>query len=497
MAIEIPLRMYCKAQGGRGVCTHVGWESEVTCSAHIPVHGFHGFRIRVIRGLWLAQSFRMIGSSAFGARPQYNSRVPRRIIFLILVLFSGINATAQVDRYDRKFFIQLRGVFGRFRDSDLERVFDRAQPIQCSELVNDEGEWRTVAFFNEKRELGDWYRRNFDEVKTDPAVFIFKGVCRGEHGPVGLTTKFPVTESTEAYSEHRIGFDEIVINVNPAVRAGLDPQTEAYTFELPYLFLVGEHDGGRLYSLEPPRLLDRYNYALNVVDSWACKSVSAENVTYQFLICRTTTLPRNRQERNSSRAAFGASAYFILSDGKEASSSVKLSFDSDDSKHTIEDTAAVSVPEVDNTGSSPGTVQWEIPDPEEKILDVVRDEFRIGFAPKTWTGRIGSAQVLSAKRISTLEAAKPADGADYCIWLPGTASSAVHMLSDDPIVYGVTAHNQDGQSSTSLDFIMKTPEGMHLGTLQCIFPRASSATAIDFQRWTSVVGDHLSLEVKP
>src|ERR1700751_483010 len=127
---------------------------------------------------------------------------------VLIALLGAIGlATAQTDRYDRKFFIQLRGVFGRFRDSDLERVFERAQPIQCSELVNDEGEWRTVAFFNGKRELGDWYRRNFDEVKNDPAVFIFKGVCRGEHGPVQLTTKFPVTESLDAFNERRIDAD--------------------------------------------------------------------------------------------------------------------------------------------------------------------------------------------------------------------------------------------------------------------------------------------------
>src|SRR5579871_1522166 len=84
----------------------------------------------------------------------YNRVVLRRGICVLLVLLSGISILLAQERYDRKFFIQLRGVFGRFRDSDLERVFERAQPIQCSELVNDEGEWRTVAFFNEKRELG-------------------------------------------------------------------------------------------------------------------------------------------------------------------------------------------------------------------------------------------------------------------------------------------------------------------------------------------------------
>ncbi len=428
---------------------------------------------------------------------RYNSHVSRRFIFLVLGLAVAVNAAAQAERYDRKFFTQLRGVFGRFRDSDLERVFDKAQPIQCSELVNDDGEWRTVAFFNEKRELGDWYRRNFDEVKTDLAVFIFKGVCRGQRGPVQLSTKFPVTESMEAFEQRRIGLDEVAVNVNPPVRASFEPQTEAYTFDLPYLFLISDRDNDRLYSLDPPRLFDRYSYARDVIDSWACKSVSAENVTYQFLICRTTTLPRNPAARSSSQPTFGASAYFILSDGKEASSSVKLSFgDSEDPKNTIEDASAANVPNADNSGPAESS-RWESPDPEEKIVDVVRDEFRLGFTAQLWTGRIGNAQVLSAKRLSTLGSAHPADGADYCIWLPAAADSAGRLLSQEPVAYSVMAHNQDGQSSTSIDFSLTGPGGVHLGTLQCIFPRASSAAAIDFQRWKSSVGDYLSLEVKP
>src|SRR5215831_10608050 len=137
---------------------------------------------------------------------------------LSALLLSSISAFSQRERpiqppadppqsnnqqYGRRFFLQLRAVFGRFRDADLQRVFDSAQPIQCSELVNEPGEWRTVAFFNEKRELGDWYRSNFDEVKSDLSVFIFKGACRGEHGPVQLTTKFPVTEGMEAFSQGR------------------------------------------------------------------------------------------------------------------------------------------------------------------------------------------------------------------------------------------------------------------------------------------------------
>src|SRR3989441_8557475 len=129
---------------------------------------------------WMCMCHRVLSriKNIFG----YNVAV-MRVLFLILTLFVTVGFP-QTEKYDRKFFVQLRGVFGRFRDSDLQRVFDTAHPIQCSELASGDGEWRTVAFFNEKRELGDWYRRNFDEVKNDLAVFIFKGVCRGEHGPV-------------------------------------------------------------------------------------------------------------------------------------------------------------------------------------------------------------------------------------------------------------------------------------------------------------------------
>src|SRR5687768_14922732 len=94
-----------------------------------------------------------------------------RVLVLIVGLSAAANVYAQREQqiqptddapYGRRFFAQLRGVFGRFRDADLQRAFDNARPIQCSQLVNDSGEWRTVAFINEKRELGDWYRRSLE-----------------------------------------------------------------------------------------------------------------------------------------------------------------------------------------------------------------------------------------------------------------------------------------------------------------------------------------------
>src|SRR5215510_14888700 len=293
-----------------------------------------------------------------------------RLVFAILLMCTAVTAYAQRERqiqqtqpqdesrYGRRFFVQLRAVFGRFRDADLQRAFEKAQPIQCSELINEPGDWRTVAFFNEKRELGDWYRGSLEEVKSDLSAFIFKGTCVGEHGPVQLTTKFPVTETVDAYNQGRIPVDGIEVNVNAPVRASFDSQTQAYIFYLPYLFLLRQQDDGNLYSLAPTRVAERDKYARDVLDHWECKSVTAENVTYQFLLCRTTT--RNRRGPNPP-PVFGSSAYFILSDGKEASASVKLSVsDADDIAHGVEDQSP-------NVAGSPATrAEWETPDSDER-----------------------------------------------------------------------------------------------------------------------------------
>ena len=425
-------------------------------------------------------------------------RVPgtARILLLAVALLSTFDAYAQRERviqppeesqYSRKFFGQLRALFGRFRDTDLQRAFERAQPIQCSELVNDKGEWRTVAFFNEKRELGDWYRSSLEEVKSDLSAFIFKGVCRGEHGLVQLTTKFPVTETVEAFNNQRIGLDEIEVNVNAPVRASFDSQTNAYSFDLPYLFLISHDENGNLYSLAPPRLTERERYATDVLDHWECKSITAENVTYQFLICKTTTLPRAAALRNANRAPFGASAYFVLSDGQEASSNVKLTFtDADNTQHGVDD-ISINAAETRTIREA-----WEAPDADEKMLDLVRDEFRLRFNTQAWAGRMTSSEVLSGQRLTSLASFTPIEGADYCVWLPGPAS-----LADGPVAYSVTAHDRDGQSATSITFLINTISDQRVGTLQCFFPRVSSAVTVPFSRWTSITGSYVTLEVRP
>jgi len=232
--------------------------------------------------------------------------------------------SAEGSAYGSEFFDQLRGIFGMFRDADLQRVFQEAQPIQCSELVGRDGEWRTVAFFNEDRALGSWCRESLEDVKADLSLYIFKGVCRGDQGTVKVGTEYPTAAGIEAYRQRRIPLELVDVTVNDPVEAVMDPRTMAYTFVLPYLFLT-DRNPRKIYSLSAP---DRYSaYAQDVASRWECKTVSSKDVTYRFLICRTATIPREPAARDRNwKPFFGSTAFFILSDGYEAKTSVNLSF---------------------------------------------------------------------------------------------------------------------------------------------------------------------------
>jgi hypothetical protein len=254
------------------------------------------------------------------------------LLFVCPLLATGVAGpqeaqveTSEDSTYGTKFFDQLRNIFGQFRNSDLQRVFQEAKPIQCSELAGREGEWRPVAFFNEDRSLGDWCRQNLQEVKADLAVYTFKGTCGGGQEAVQVFTEFPTAASIEAYNQQRIDLNQVDVTANNPVSAFVNPRTMAYTFELPYLFLTERRGSTNVYSFIAP---DRdAAYATDVTSRWECKSVDSKDVTYRFLICRTATIPRRTVTRNQKwEPSFGASAFFILSDGTEAQTSVNLSF---------------------------------------------------------------------------------------------------------------------------------------------------------------------------
>ena len=143
--------------------------------------------------------------------------------------------------------------------------------------------------------------------------------------------------------------------------------------------------------------------------------------------------------------------------------------------------------------------RWQLPDADERITHFQREEFRVRFIEDSWSGKIGSAQVLSGQRMSSLTASKTAADADYCIWFPG-AGNLNNVLATDPdktIQYSMSAHDQDQQAPTSIAFDLRTASGVQFGSLKCVFPRITSAAGITFSRWSAVVGDHLLFEVRP
>ena len=426
-----------------------------------------------------------------------------RTLILLGALLVSTSLFAQRERqipppenaeFGSKFFSQLRSIFGRFRDADLQRVFQLADPIQCPELISGKGEWRPVAFINEKRELGDWFRSSIAEVREDLSVYVFKGTCQGDRGNIDLTTKYPVGESIEAFNAGRIPFSQIDVNVNAPVRLTFDSRSGAYAFDLPFLYLVSRQGTSNIYSLIPPRFGDKY--ATDVSNAWECKSVSSIDITYRFLICRTSTVDRSSQSRNQPRGtpSFGSSAYFILSDGSEAQSTVTLNFGGvDEPAATPADPKPVPV--VD-----PGVVGWQAPGYRSQILDVGNSEFRIRFSPQAWTSRIGSSQVVSNQSVASLQSSRPGEAADYCVWSPAAANMVSRLLSDEPdmeVSYSVSGLDRGaGQSTASISFVMKSLTGTRIGTLQCFFSRTEVASAVGYDRWAAIVGGQLKLEVR-
>jgi hypothetical protein len=163
------------------------------------------------------------------------------------------------------------------------------------------------------------------EIKSKLDVYSFSGTCSRQQSPISVATRFPVDPSLRAYQHGEIGFGDIQVKGNAPVVASFEKETQAYTFDLPYLYRVSDPDASPLYALSPRSMSDRY--APDVINRWECKSVVAEDLTYRFLICRTSLFPRNTpRSGGNGRIPYGLSAFSILSDGQEASSSVSLTF---------------------------------------------------------------------------------------------------------------------------------------------------------------------------
>ena len=230
------------------------------------------------------------------------------------------------------FFDQLLTLFGRFRNADLQKAFAEAQPIQCSELIWRKGEWRPVAFFNENRRLGSRCRWSLEEVKADLTVFTFKGSCGNEGESIKLVSKFPTESGVNSYRRGKIDLDQVDVILNDPVAVFMKSATDAYTFELPCLYSKKDM-AGKLFSFNPP---GRGSVCDESVSSfWECKAVFSKDLTYRFMICRVSTVQRHLRIDGGRNPAVGEKAFFILSDGTQAQTTVKMITDEDAGKSAV------------------------------------------------------------------------------------------------------------------------------------------------------------------
>ncbi len=287
---------------------------------------------------------------------------------MVLLAVTGEAQPRQNSDFGSKFFDDLQVLFGRLQQAELDEAFQQAKPIHCSDLVGAKGEWKEVAFLNDDRSLGNWHRTSIDESrpKKDLAAFVFSGICSGEDDPVAVATSYPVKATVDQFHDGKIQFSQIVIKSNPPVGVTFDQFTNAYTFQLPYLYIRSQNAAATLYTLIPPQTNSKQVKAVS--EEFRCKALSDPELTYRFLLCRTRLSDSGLR---SARQPLGNAAYYILSDGKEASATVKLMFGAG--------------AEADRAAEK----NWTLTALPLHMVDVGNDEFRLRFNPAVveWKNR--------------------------------------------------------------------------------------------------------------
>jgi hypothetical protein len=208
-------------------------------------------------------------------------------------------------------------------------------------------------------------------------------------------------------------------------------------------------------------------------------------------------------QRNQNREpAFGSSAYFILSDGMEAHTSVNISF-GDTTRSSGKPQVPAAPAPLDEPAPATGSGKpklvgrWQTPDAGTKIVDAVKGEFKLRFASQTWSGKLASPQNLVDQKIVRPSTTNMPPGKDYCEWRPEAAEAVKRLLNNEldlEITYSMNAYDKNSFAPASIVFNMNTNAGVRLGTLQCVFPGVDSAAQVPFDRWVAIVGGHIALE---
>jgi hypothetical protein len=242
----------------------------------------------------------------------------RSLARIICLLLLASDLCAQ-DAFDTKFFDNLTTLFGRLQQSELDTAFQDTKAVRCADLLD--AEWKEVAFLNDDRSIAAWHYQAIGEVRDDLVRYVFSGTCPDNRSPLKLTTAYPVRESLEQVIAGKIPFAKVVVRENKSVKASFDRSTNSYKFQLPFLYLEKKLVGQSIYTLLPPTAASRP--AADTAEEFRCKGVTDGDLIYRFLLCRTRLFATKGPPVNWNMGSF---AYYILSDGKEASSSVKLTF---------------------------------------------------------------------------------------------------------------------------------------------------------------------------
>jgi hypothetical protein len=263
----------------------------------------------------------------------------------------------------------------------------------------------------------------------------------------------------------------VVLRDNAPVKVAFDRRTQTYIFTLPYLYVDRKVGHDVVYTLLPPLLSSKF--AKDVAQQVRCKALSDPQLTYRFLLCRTTLIDTRRSLPSGVAAlsSLGSAGYYILSDGREAGSTVKLTF---------EDTF--------DPPQAARQIQWEAPSDATSLASVARQQLRLRFNASLWNTRADVPQRLSNGVASPLSSLSVGSMSDSCTWFPKGRSLGTIEAPSSTVVF----HNAG--SWISAEFNLNS-EGNPAGTVLCYFEGAATPGDITISRLRGIVGELITLEV--
>jgi hypothetical protein len=408
--------------------------------------------------------------------------ITRTLAFLFLLF--------QTPDFGEKFLDDLQTLFGRLEVSELDHAFREAKPIRCSDLIGRSGEWKNVGFLNDNRNLAAWHHEDIDSVKSDPVRYVFSGMCTNEQAPLKLATRYPIKESYDQFRKGAIPFSKVAVRDNAPVSVLFDRPTNSYTFQLPFLYAEGKTRAETTYTFTPPTAGSRAE--VGFAAEFRCKAINADDLTYRYLLCRTAFVnlnAANPKERIPNSP--GSWAYYIFSDGREASSTVNLSFtDTPQVPKTPE-------PQPDVTPAQNAAAAWETVPPQSRLVDVGDREFRLRFDPAIWTARIGKPQAIENRTVSAFTVGStPSRTQDNCVWQPVASTQTNRLLAGiDGETLFTLGFQKRASSGISVSFDIDGSSG-RIGSLQCYFPQRQTPADVTVRQWDSIVGSNIAIEVR-